>query len=466
MPKIDSLLIGLVAAMSLHAFDDIAIVTMLPEVTRQLGGEIWFGASFFAYLLLSLVSLVWAGHLTDNDGPRKPFVTGLIVFVIGLLVGAFAQSMPQFVLGRALQGFGGGAIQAVVFSAINIAYDEQGRKRAISLLASAWILPALLAPMLAGFVTATWHWSWVFLGMIPLAVIVAITTQRRLAELNRVKTGDAETDPPKPSTSQDEYTRLIKNTARMAAGIGIFLSGLNWFANSLMLPAFLIVGTCLFWRPLLALFPTGILLARPGLSAALAVKCLLVYACLGSEAFLPAFLTDTFNYSTFEAGSVVTSGAAAWIIATWLFERHGERFRVSHLLTIGTAILAFGLMLLMAVLLVLKLPMLVYAAWAVVCFGMGLSYSMAIAEAMKHTDKGTEGATATGAGMVDAIGFSFASGIGGAVLNITALYQWDKADSIQLIWIINLSIALLAVFVASTRFRLPFDLNNDPKATV
>ena len=453
MPKLDNLLIGLVAAMSLHAFDDIAIVTMLPEVTRQLGGETWFGASFFAYLLLSLISLVWAGHLTDTRGPRKPFIIGLGVFITGLLIGAFAQSMPQFVFGRALQGFGGGAIQAVVFSAINIAYDEHGRKRAISLLASAWILPALLAPMLAGYVTEKWHWSWVFLGMIPLALGVAILTQHRLADLKRVPRGNTEPSQRASEANATEYNRIIKNTVRIALGIGIFLAGLNWFADGVALLIFLTVGIVLFRRPLLALFPAGILLARPGLSAALALKCLLVYACIGSEAFLPAYLTDTFNYSTFEAGSVVTSGAAAWIIATWSFEAYGARFSVLHLLTLGTSVLASGLMLLLVVLFILELPVLVYAAWAIVCFGMGLSYSMAIDQAMTHTDKGTEGATATGAGMVDAIGFSFASGIGGAILNITALYQWDKADAIQLIWTINLTIALLAVFIANTRFK-------------
>ena len=99
------------------------------------------------------------------------------------------------------------------------------------------------------------------------------------------------------------------------------------------------------------------------------------------------------------------------------------------------------------------MPSLVYLAWAVVCFGMGMSYSIAIAQAMAHTDKGSEGATATGAGMVDAIGFSFASGIGGAILNITALNNWNPSDSIQLIWSLNASVALLAVVVAITRFK-------------
>lgn len=446
MPKIDRFLLGLIAAMSLHAFDDVAIVTMLPEVTRQLGGESWFGASFFAYLLASLISLVWAGHVTDKEGPRKPFLFGILVFILGLSVGAYAINMPQFVLGRALQGFGGGAIQAVVFSAINMAYDETGRKRAISLLASAWILPALLAPVIAGYITETWDWHWVFLGMIPLAIVVCITTERQLGALNRQQDLTS-------SVAVDSDNALVFTTLRMTLGIGVFLAGLNWFTHSWALVFFVITGPLLFVKPLLSLFPRGILLAKPGLSAALVLKGLLVYACIGSEAFVPVFLTNIHQYTAFEAGSVVTSGAATWILATWLYEAQGDRFTVRTLLSFSSALLFSGLLLLMIILFVLKVPYLVYLAWAVVCFGMGMAYAIAIAEAMKFTGKGNEGATATGAGMVDAIGFSFASGIGGAVLNSTRISGWPLADSIQLIWIINAFVAFLAFYISASRFK-------------
>lgn len=447
MPKVDKFLLGLIAAMSLHAFDDVAIVTMLPEVTRQLGGETWFGASFFAYLLASLISLVWAGNLTDREGPRKPFLIGILIFIAGLFIGAFAVSMPQFVAGRALQGFGGGAIQAVVFSAINMAYDETGRKRAISLLASAWILPALLAPIIAGYITETWDWHWVFIGMIPLAILVCAATQRQLGSLSR-----------QPKTPQGEQTQgsqdpLIFTTFRMTLGIGIFLSGLNWFNDSWALIIFLITGPLLFVKPLLSLFPPGILVARPGLSAALVLKGLLVYACIGSEAFVPVFLANIYDYNAFEAGSVVTSGAATWILATWLYEAQGDRFKTRTLLCFSSSLLLLGLLLLMSVLFQLGIPSLVYLAWAIVCFGMGMAYAIAIAEAMKYTEKGSEGATATGAGMVDAIGFSFASGIGGAILNTTASNGWLLSDSIHAIWIVNACMAATALYVSYSRFK-------------
>ena len=329
-----------------------------------------------------------------------------------------------------------------MFSSINLAYPEQKRKRAISLLASAWILPALLAPVIAGYVTEVLDWHWVFLGMIPLAIIVCLFTQHRLADLSREAGAQGASEPPD----------LMLNTLRIAVGIGVFLAGLNWYADSWWLPVFLIAGGVMFVRPLLGVFPQGILTARPGLSAALALKGLLVYACIGSEAFLPAYLTRVFDYSTFQAGSVVTSGAATWILATWLYEVFGERYSDRRLLVFSTSVLFTGLLSIILLLALFAMPAWVYLAWAFVCFGMGMSYAIAVAAAMKHTDQGSEGATATGAGMVDAIGFSFASGIGGAVLNIAALYSLGVADAVPSIWLFNTLVAGIAVFVAWRRF--------------
>lgn len=443
LPKIDRFLLGLIAAMSLHAFDDVAIVTMLPEVTRQLGGKSWYGASFFAYLLASLISLVWAGSQTDRIGPRKPFVIGLCIFIFGLIVGALSVNMYQFVLGRALQGLGGGCIQAVVFSAINIRYSGKQRKRAISLLASAWILPALLAPMIAGYVTEAFDWHWVFYGMIPLALLILFFTQNQLQSLSKNVTGE----------NIESGPNQFVTVTRIVTGIGLFLATLNWLGVSWYSLVLIPISIMMFLSPLLSIFPKGFISAKPGLCAALVVKGLLIYACLGSEAFLPAYLASGYDYSPFEAGSVITSGAAAWILATFFYEHKGDSFPLRTLLLSGTAILAAGLLLVLYVLTVLKLPYLAYPGWAFVCLGMGLSYSIAIDQAMKYTEKGSEGSTATGAGMIDALGFSFASGFGGAILNYTGTLSWSFQESIQLIWIINLFVAIVAFMVVARRFN-------------
>lgn len=443
---IDKFLFGLILAISLHAFDDIAIITMLPVVVEQLDGQHLFGASFFAYLLASLVSLVWAGAITDREGPRRPLITGLAIFIVGLLVGGLSTSMEQFVFGRALQGLGGGAMHSVVFASINLAYEESRRKRAIAFLTTAWIMPALLAPMIAGYITQHWDWHWVFLGMIPFAVGVGFITFNRLGSLAPVAAD---------RTSSGENSRQLLGVAvRIALGIGLLLTAISLLQGA-WLCILSVTGFLIFWKPLNTVFPRGIWTAQPGLSAALVLKFLLIFCFFGTETFIPTLLKHHFGYTPFQAGSVITGAALAWTIATWLYESNSTLFRSKSLLIMGCSTLCLGLILLLTGLTVIQQPLVSYFAWIVTAFGMGLAYPLTMMSAMSNTQAGNEGHTSTAAGMVDALGFSFSSGIGGALLNLTAARGWLMVDSVQLIWLLMIFVAILLIGISVTKYVEP-----------
>lgn len=429
-------------AISLHAFDDIAIITMLPVVVEQLHGQDLFGASFFAYLLASVISLVWAGAHTDRYGPRRAFVLGLSVFIVGLAVGASASAMWQFVLGRALQGVGGGAVHSVVFASINLAYNETQRKKAVAFATTGWILPALLAPAIAGYVTQHWDWHWVFWGMIPFALLVGVITYRRL--------GDLQVDNPVTDARSSHYA-VVWRATRIAAGIGLLLSAIS-LLQGLMMAMTSVAAILLFWTPLNSVFPTGIWLAKPGLSAALALKFLIVFSFFGAEAFIPVLLKNEYAFTPFQAGTVLTGAALTWTAATWIYERNAERVNIKTVLLVGCGAMFVGMTILLAGLTLFRQPELVYLAWALCAFGMGLIYPLTMISAMSNTETGSEGHTATGAGMVDALGFSFSAGIGGALLNVTSEMAWPMVQSIQCIWLLMMGVLVLAIGVCYSRF--------------
>lgn len=429
-------------AISLHAFDDIAIITMLPVVVEQLQGQDLFGASFFAYLLASVISLVWAGAHTDRYGPRRAFVVGLSVFIVGLVVGASASTMWQFVAGRALQGLGGGAIHSVVFASINLAYDETQRKKAVAYATTGWIVPALLAPAMAGYVTQYWDWHWVFWGMIPFAILVGGITFQRLGDLqvqNSLTKGRA------------SHHQVILQAARIAVGIGLFLGAISLLQGITMVITGL-VAIVVFWKPLNQVFPAGIWLAKPGLGAALALKFLIVFGFFGAEAFIPALLKNEYAFTPFQAGTVLTGAALTWTAATWIYEHYAERVKIKTVLLAGCSFMFLGIFVLLAGLIWWQLPGLAYLAWALSAFGMGLVYPLTMISAMSNTATGSEGHTSTGAGMVDALGFSFSAGIGGALLNITSDSGWPMVQSVQCIWLLMMTVLLLALWVSHSRY--------------
>src|SRR4051794_2271259 len=179
-PERRALTVGLVFTITLMAVESLAVATILPDVKDDLGGLGLYGWVFSAFFLGSLVGVVVAGQTTDHRGPGPAYLLGLSLFVVGLLVGGLAPSMLVLVVARAVQGFGAGAVPATGYAAIGRAYPEEIRPRMFAIMSTAWVVPGLLGPGLASTVSNAFGWRWVFLGIVPFAVIAGAIAYRPL----------------------------------------------------------------------------------------------------------------------------------------------------------------------------------------------------------------------------------------------------------------------------------------------
>ena len=91
--------------------------------------------------------------------------------------------MAWVVAGRAVQGLGAGAIGALVYVAIARGYDSAAQPRMIAVISSAWVLPGLVGPLIAGIVTEQAGWRWVFGGLAPLLPLAALAMYGPMARL-------------------------------------------------------------------------------------------------------------------------------------------------------------------------------------------------------------------------------------------------------------------------------------------
>src|SRR6266542_1474539 len=137
-PRRRALTIGLVLTITLVAFEALAISTVMPVVAAELGGLDLYGWVFSAFFLGNLVGIVVVGGLIDRGGLIRPFVTGLTLFGVGLLIGGLAPTMPILVVGRLLQGFGAGSIAPTPYVAIGRSLPEELRARIFATPPTAW----------------------------------------------------------------------------------------------------------------------------------------------------------------------------------------------------------------------------------------------------------------------------------------------------------------------------------------
>ena len=163
-----TLTVGLVLTITLVAFEALAVSTVMPTVARELHGIELYGWVFTAFVLGSLIGIVVSGGLIDRRGLGQPFALGLALFAIGLVVGGLAPSMGVLIGARAVQGLGAGSIPPIAYVAIGRSLPERLRAQMFATLSTAWVLPGVLGPAIAGAVGDTFGWRVVFLGLLPL----------------------------------------------------------------------------------------------------------------------------------------------------------------------------------------------------------------------------------------------------------------------------------------------------------
>jgi MFS family permease len=402
------LTLGLVLVVVATAFEALAVATILPTTTAELGGLAWYGWTFSAFMLANLVGITVGGNETDRRGPALPFVAGTLLFSGGLVVSGFAPSMPVIVLGRTSQGFGGGLLSAVAYASIARAYATELQPRMLATLSSAWVVPGLVGPGLAGVIAEQLGWRWVFLGLAPLPIFAAFLVVPALRASARGN-GDGAA----PETGEDgARTRMA---VQLALGASVALGGLGldprWLGVSMV-----VVGTLVSGHALQRLLPPGTLLARHGLPAAVATMALLNFAFFGTEAFVPLAIVDVRGAGVMLNGLSLTAAALTWTAGAWIQVRLATRVPRRTVIVGGLAILGVGIAGTLALVVSPVPAWTAVAAWAVAGFGMGLAFTTCSAAILEAAEPGQEGAASASLQLAQVLGAAIATGIGGAIV--------------------------------------------------
>lgn len=179
-PRLRAMTVGVVALVSLIAFEALAVGTAMPTVARDLDGLSWYGLAFGGPFASGVVAMVVSGIWCDARGPRAPVWHGVGWFVAGLLLAGTASTMSVLVAGRLLQGFGSGLLSVALYVVVARAYPEALHRRIFAAFAAAWVVPSLVGPVLAGLIVEHLGWRWVFLAVPAVAVPAALLIQPSL----------------------------------------------------------------------------------------------------------------------------------------------------------------------------------------------------------------------------------------------------------------------------------------------
>lgn len=432
------LTIGIVLTITGAAFEALAVATTLPAVVDDLGGLSLYGWTFSAFMLTNLLGITIAGGEADLHGPARPFLFGVGLFTVGLLVGGLAPSMPVLIGGRALQGIGGGVITSVAYVVMGRGYPDAARPKLLALLSTAWVVPGLIGPAIAGFVADLVGWRWVFLGIAPVPVFAAAMAWRSISAI------------PAGSATTRDWVR-IRRALLLAAGMATLLGGFQ--VDNVPLGVGLVTVGALVGVPALRrIMPPGTLRAAPGAPAAIATIALLNLGFFGVDAFVPLALIDVRDRSTSFAGLALTAATITWTSGSWLQARYSAKLSRRLLVRLGLSILILGIGLTLATLSGSVPALFGPVAWGVAGLGMGIAYSTISLVVLENAPPGEEGATTSAMNLGGTIGIALGTGIGGILIAIMS--TGETASRASLATQDLLMIGVIAVALAAAA-RLP-----------
>ena len=391
---------GLVLLVTLVAFEAMAVGTAMPTAVAALHGLAWYAWPFTGFLVAQVVGMVVGGDVGDRRGPRAALLGGVAVFAAGLLVAGAAPDMAVFVAGRLVQGLGAGAISVSLYVVAGQAYGAGLRPRLFGAISAAWVVPALVGPVVAGAVTASAGWRWVFLGLLPLigaGLALLLPAVRHLG-------GPAQAG--EPARGRRWWAVL--------AGLGI---GALQYAGQLLdlvaVPVAL-AGAAALVLGLRPLLPPGTARAARGLPTVVAARGLLAGAFFAGDALVPLTLTQVHRFSPTAAGLPLTAGALGWALASQLQGRRPEASRVL-LLRAGFVLLAVGL----AATALTALPgggWIPYLSWAVAGMGMGLGMPSVGVLLLDQSPEHRRGADSAALQIADVTGSALCIGLAGVLV--------------------------------------------------
>ncbi len=173
-------LLLLTVAAALSTFMEILDITIanvsIPTIAGALGVSTSQGTWIIsAYSVAAAISVPLTGWMARRFGEVRLFVMSVLAFTLMSTLAAFSFNLPMLVALRLLQGFVSGPMVPLSQTLMVRNFPPEKRGAAMGLWAMTVIIAPICGPLLGGFISDNFHWSWIFLINIPIGLFGSLT---------------------------------------------------------------------------------------------------------------------------------------------------------------------------------------------------------------------------------------------------------------------------------------------------
>jgi MFS family permease len=431
-PRYSAATATLCLGVALFAFNGFLVSTSLPTAVREIGGLELISWAFTLYLVLSIVGGASSALLKARLGARTALVGSALVFLAGTLIAAFASSMTEVLVGRALQGLGEGIIAATCYALIPELFPSRLVAKVFGAEAVVWAVAAFGGPLVSGLLTEHFSWRAAFLVNVPLALIFIALVFRIVPKFS------------------GQVARLSVPFLRLAAiGCGIMLVALASIMQTLAIELLFVLGAAAVLASVIGidrrsrtpLFPSDAFALNSTVGIGLWIVLLMPVAQASTSVYLVMTLQDLWDYGPTKAGAFNATFAIAWsTCAIFVANIQEQRYRGwlirlgPTLLVTGLAVIVFGFS--------IDVPLVVMLGQICIGTGFGVSWGFLSQTVMESARSGERDRASALLPTLQSAGYAIGAAVAGLVANAAGYPEATTPDALR--------DATIAIFVVST----------------
>jgi MFS family permease len=394
----------LLGGVLLQSMNVLMLTTVLPSIVGELGGVNMLSWPTTAFLASSIVAASCAGMLASALGARATYCTGVTAFGLGALLCSLAATMSWIVIGRLLQGFGGGLEVASAYVVVRGTFPEAVWSRTIALMSTSWSMSVLIARFD--------NWRGAFVATAVSAFVLALGAFFTLPGTASVRPTPA---PRVPALRVALICLAIAGTSSASVvtspfeKAGLIVVAIIALAAMLRLdrraPHPLLPSDAFSWR------------TQTGVGLWLALLLCITFSPL--QIYVPMFLQQLHGLDPLAAGFTVASASFGWTIASLgtagAREPWPDRLIWTGPAMMGASLIAIGLLTPHSTTLLL-LP-------AIILLGMGIGqcWPLVAHRIMGGAKAGEETIAASSVPTIQQMGFALGAALAGLVANASGL---------------------------------------------
>ncbi|MEZ2418279.1 DHA2 family efflux MFS transporter permease subunit [Luteibacter sp. RCC_6_2] len=331
----------LTAGVAFATFMEVLDISIVNVSVRTIAGNLGVSSNegtmaISAYSMASAVMQPLTGWIARRFGEVRTFAISVTLFVVFSALCGFSQSMPMLIVFRLCQGAVSGPMVPLSQTLLLNNYPVAKRPIALALWAMTVVVAPVFGPILGGWITDNYHWSWIFFINIPVGLFAIVVTYALL---------------------RDRESKIVKMPVDavglflLAVGVGCLQFMLDngndddWFTSktitvlaivSLVCLTFLVAWELMHKNPVVELR----LLGKRNFLVGVLCLSLGMFAFFGGTVVMPMWVQEVLGYTATWAGFVVAPIGVLAIVMSPLVGAFQNKFDLRLLNTVGFAIFA------------------------------------------------------------------------------------------------------------------------------